>query len=130
MLAHNAITHPSPPQTSAHHVDGDLHRRLGRALPGAALQNVELALLDGHLDVLPVVVCGCMEGQTMINSGMMKVPRDGTQGSSFKPTSESKTQSGGTHLHVPVVALEGGVQGHELLIQLGVRRAEILYVGV
>ena len=36
------------------HVDGDLHHRLTRALAAARLQDPELALLDGELDVLHV----------------------------------------------------------------------------
>src|SRR5438552_1157418 len=40
----------------AHEVHGHAHRGGGRALAGACLQEVELALLDGELDVLHVLV--------------------------------------------------------------------------
>ena len=43
-------------QALAHHVDGDLERRLGGALAVARLQHVELAALHGELDVLHVAV--------------------------------------------------------------------------
>ncbi len=43
-------------QPLLHHVDGDLHRGPGGALAVAGLQHVELALLDGELDVLHVAV--------------------------------------------------------------------------
>ena len=41
---------------SSHHVDGDAHGGEAGALAVAALQHVELALLDGELDVLHVAV--------------------------------------------------------------------------
>ena len=43
-------------QPFLHHVDGDLERGLGGALAVARLQHVELAALDGELDVLHVAV--------------------------------------------------------------------------
>src|SRR5690606_15109136 len=42
----------------ADEIDDDLDRRLRRALPGARLEQVELALLDRELDVLHVVEVG------------------------------------------------------------------------
>ncbi len=43
-------------QPFLHHVDGNLHRRPGGPLAVAGLQHVELALLDGELDILHVPV--------------------------------------------------------------------------
>ena len=45
-------------QPLVHHIDGDLERRLGRALAGAGLQHIELAALHRELDVLHVAVMG------------------------------------------------------------------------
>jgi hypothetical protein len=45
-------------QPLIHHIDGDLERRLGRALAGAGLEHIELAALHRELDVLHVAVMG------------------------------------------------------------------------
>ena len=58
---------PPPPRSirpSATQVDGDLERRLGRALAGARLQHPELAVLDGELDVLHVAVAALRARRT------------------------------------------------------------------